>query len=114
MAAENDSAQVVEFEVDDIDDLDVLHNELRGTPGLTVEAVPAPIADGEQGSVLDFLTVACTGGAITAALQLVRSLVESRGPKFSLKVRRGKNRIEINAANIEEILPILRELLEES
>jgi hypothetical protein len=114
MGAESSSGQVVEFFVEDPDDFDVLYAELRGTPGLAVEALPAPMVEGEQGSMLDFLTVACSGGAITAALQLVKSVIESRGPKFSLKVRRGKDRIEINAANIDEMLPLLRELMDGS
>lgn len=106
--------QPIEFRVADPDDFDVLFDELRGTPGIAVEAVPAPPAEGEQGSTLDFLTVACSGGAITAALQLVRSVVESRGPKFSLKVRSGKQRLEINATNVEEMLPLLKELMDGS
>lgn len=105
------SVPAVEFAVDEVDDLYALFNELRGVPGLAVEAVPAPILPGEQGSALDFLTVACSGGAITAALQLVRSVVESRGPRFSLKVRNGKDHIEIDADNVEEMLPVLKELL---
>jgi hypothetical protein len=111
MQTDERSVPTVEFAVEDIDDLDALFNELRGTAGLAVQAVPAPIVVGEQGSVLDFLTVACAGGAITAALQLVRSVVESRGPSFSLKVRSGKDRIEINADNVEEMLPVLKEML---
>ena len=111
MHADGPSETVVEFVVDDIDDLDVLFDELRGLPGVAVEAVPVPLVVGEQGSALDFLTVACSGGAITAVIQLVRSVVESRGPKFSLKVRNGKDRIEINAENVEEMLPVLKELM---
>ena len=114
MQVDEGSNQAVEFVVDDMDDFDVLFNELRGTPGISVEAVAAPMVGGEQGSALDFLTVACSGGAVTAALQLIRSVIESRGPKFSLKVRRGKDRIEINTSNIEEMLPLLKEMLDGS
>lgn len=101
----------VEFSTEDRGDFDVLYSELRGVPGVKVEAVLATIADGDQGSVLEFLTVACSGGAITVALQIVKALVESRGPKFSLKIRRGKDRLEITADNIDEALPVLKELL---
>lgn len=112
MGISNRSGQLVEFFVSDADDFDILYNELRGTPGVVVEAISAPIVEGDQGSeLMDFLTVACSGGAITAALQLVKSVVESRGPRFSLKVRRGRDRIEISADNIEEMLPVLKELL---
>ena len=112
MTEQGTSGQLVEFSTQDIDDLDVLYQELRGTPGLVVEPVQAPMVEGEQGSALDLLTVACSGGAVTALLQLVKSVVESRGPKFSLKVRRGKDRLEINADNVEEILPLLKRLLD--
>lgn len=114
MGSEDGFGQAVEFEVADPDDFDVLYAELRGFPGLAVEAVAAPVSEGEQGSAMDFLTVACSGGAITAALQLFKAVVESRGPSFSLKMRRGKDRVEINASNIEEMLPVLKELLDDN
>jgi hypothetical protein len=108
---ERGSADAVHFSASDPEDFEALYEELRGVPGISVAAVPAPVAAGEQGAVLDFLTVACSGGAITVALQIVKTLAESRGPKFSLKIRRGKDRLEVTADNIDEVLPALRELL---
>jgi hypothetical protein len=104
-------ADLVRFSAADSEDIEALYEELRGAPGISVKAVPTPIAAGDQGSVLDFLTVACSGGAITVALQIVKTLAESRGSKFSLKIRRGENRLEVTAENLDEVLPILRELL---
>lgn len=106
-----DKADIARFSADDPSDFEALYAELRGVPGIKIEAVPSPIAAGEQGSVLDFLTVACSGGAITVALQIVKALAESRGPKFRLKVRRGKDRLEVTADNVDEVLPLLREML---
>jgi hypothetical protein len=103
----------VEFSADDPEDFEALYHELRGMPGIQVEASSAPIAEGDQGSVLEFLTVACSGGAITVVLQIVKALVESRGPKFILKIRRGKDRLELTADNVDEALPLLEELLGE-
>jgi Effector Associated Constant Component 1 len=104
--------QSVKFEAHDINDLYALYRELRGTPAVAVEPVAAPNAPGEQGAMLDFLMVACaSGGAITTVLQIVRTMIESRGPTFKLAIRSGKDRIEINADNIEDVLPIVRELL---
>lgn len=103
---------VVEFSADDPEDFEALYEELRGVPGIHVETTPAPIVAGDQGSsVLDLLTVACSGGAVTVALQIVKTLVESRGPNFSLKIRRGKDRLEITADSLDEVLPVLKELL---
>ena len=108
---EHGDPDVVEFSSEDPEDFEALYDELRGVPDIRVEAVPAPIVRGEQGSVIEFLTVACSGGAITVVLQIVKTLVESRGPKFSLKIRRGKDRLELTADSVEEALPVLKELL---
>jgi hypothetical protein len=74
-----------------------LYDELRGAAGIRVTPVPSPAEPGTRGSVLEWLTVACSGGAVTVLLQIIRSLVESRGPKFVLKIRRGKDTLEIKA-----------------
>lgn len=102
---------VIELTVDDADDFDALYAELRGVSGIAAEAVPAAVAPGDQGSILDLLTVACSGGAITVFLEIIKNLLESRGEHFVLKVRRGRDRLEIKADNVEELLPALKELL---
>ena len=104
--------RTVEFAADDLDDLDALYAELNGTPGIVVEPVSARLEPGDQGAVLDFLTVACSGGAITVLLQIIRTLVESRDPRFVLKIRRGKDSIEVRAANLEEALPAVRAMID--
>lgn len=109
--AERIEPDVVEFSAGDLEDLEALYEELRGVAGIRVEAISAPIVEGDQGSMLEFLTVACSGGAITVALQIVRTLVESRGPRFVLKIRRGKNRLELTGENADELLPLLKELM---
>lgn len=113
---ELDDQGAVEFSTDDAEDLEALYQELRGVPGIRVEAIPSPIVEGEQSSsVMDFLSVACaTGGAITVALQIVKVLVESRGPKLALRVRRGKDRLEVTEGNLDKALPLLKEFLDAS
>lgn len=105
---------VIELSAGSADDFDELYAELRGVSGLAVEAVSAPVAAGEQGSVVDLLTVACSGGALTVLLQIVKALVEARGPGFVLKARRGKDRIEITADNVDEALPLIAKLFDAS
>jgi hypothetical protein len=56
--------------------------------------------------------VGLSSGAVTAFLQIIKVLAESRGPKFSLKIRQGKNRLEVTADNIDEVLPVIRELID--
>ena len=106
------SAESVEFSSGDPDDFDVLYAELRGVAGLEVEAVAAKPKPGEQGSATDFLTVACaSGGAVSVLLGIIKTLLDSRGPGFTLKIRRGRDRLELTGENAEEVLPLLKELL---
>jgi len=102
---------VLEIGSEDSDDVGALYAALRGVRGIRLDAAPAPMEAGEQGTALDLLTVALSGGAVTAFLQIVRTVLDSRGPGFVLKVRRGRERLEITAASVEEVLPALRELL---
>jgi Effector Associated Constant Component 1 len=96
----------------DPDDLDATYSELRGVPGIVVRPVQGPLEPGDQGSMIDLLTVACSGGAVTVLLQIIRDLVGSRGPGFTLKVRRGKDRLEVTAENVEDVLPLIKEMLD--
>ena len=113
VAGNDQSARrTIEFAANDLSDLEALYAELDGAPGIVVEPVSAPLEPGDQGTVLEFLTVACSGGAITVLLEIIRTLVESRDPRFVLKVRRGKDRIEVTAANLEEALPAVRAIID--
>ena len=100
----------VEVQADNPEDIDDLYAELRGVTGVTVAAVPPPVTLGEQGAALDLLTVALSSGAITAFLQIVKTLAEAKGPKFVLKIRRGRNQLKITADNFDEVEPQIRKL----
>jgi hypothetical protein len=102
---------VLELALDSPEGVEATYAELRGVPGVSVDATPALLEPGDQGGALDLLTVALSGGAVTAFLQIVKTLVDSRGPGFVLKVRRGRDRLEITADNAEEALAALQELL---
>jgi len=104
----------VELAAESLDDINEVYRQLRGVPGIALTAVPSPPVPGEQGAALDVLMVALSSGAITAFLQIIQAVAESRGPKFSLKIRQGKNRLEVNADNVDEVLPVIRELLDKS
>jgi hypothetical protein len=99
-----------EIWADDPEDGEELYAELSGVPGITVEAISAPVQPGEQGAALDVLMVSLSSGAVTAFLQIVKTLAESKGPKFVLSIRRGKNRLKITADNFDEVEPVIRRL----
>ncbi|GAA3238001.1 hypothetical protein ACFO1B_27555 [Dactylosporangium siamense] len=103
----------IELRAEDPDDLDYVYGELRGAPGVSVEAKHSPAEAGDQGWELELLLVACSSGAVASLLQLLRALVESRGPKFVLKVQGRGQQLEIKADTVEEALPLLREMLGE-
>jgi hypothetical protein len=102
----------VQLLFDDADDAAVFYDELRGVPGVFVEAISAPNEPGEQGGVVEMLSAAVAGGAIPAALNLVQALVESRRDGFVLKARDGKRKVEITADNAQEALEVVREMLD--
>lgn len=102
----------VEVRARDAEDLDAVYAELRGVAGIRVEIFPTPAEPGDQGSVADLLTVACTSGAVTAFLQIIKALADSRGPGFRLKIRRGKQQVEITARDPEKGLAALKDLLD--
>jgi hypothetical protein len=109
---ENVVTTEVEVTADNPEHIDDVYSELRGVPGITVTALPAPAVPGEQGAALDVLMVALSSGAVTAFLQIIKVLAESRGPKFRLKIRQGKNKLEVTADNLDEVLPAIRELID--
>lgn len=103
----------IELSVGDIEDFDALYEELRGVRGIKVYAAAPTIEPGDQGAVLDLLSVALSGGAVAALLEIVKTLLESRGPGFVLKVRHGRDRLEITSDNADEALELLKKLLDE-
>jgi hypothetical protein len=101
----------IEVSADAPDDIEALYAELRGVSGISVAATHLPIAPGEQGAALDVLTVALSSGAVTAFLQIIKTLADANGPKFVLKIRRGRDLVKITADNFDEVEPAIRKLL---
>jgi hypothetical protein len=96
------------------EDLDAVYSELRGMPGIRAQLEAAPVEPGEQGALADAMTVALTSGAVTAFLELLKVLAESRGPGFRLKIRNGRGRVEITARDADAGLAALKNLLDGS
>src|SRR5580693_6150785 len=115
---DNTAFAEVELTADSPDDIDEVYDGLRGVPGITVTAAPGPTAPGGQGAALDVLLVALSSGAVTTFLKIIEVIAESRGPNFSLKMRLGKNKVEVTCnkvemtGNLDELLPVIRGLIE--
>jgi hypothetical protein len=108
-----DTTGDVEFLAPDPEDLEALYREMLDLPGVRVVTVTAPIEPGDQGGGWDLLSAAVSGGAVTALIELIKSLAESRGSGFRLTVRRGRTRIELTGDDVERVLPELRDLLDD-
>jgi hypothetical protein len=104
----------IEVSAETLEDLEDLYGELRGVSGIAAHMVSAPPKPGEQGSLADLLTVALTSGAVTALLQIIKTVAESRGPGFRLQIRRGKDQLEITARDADKGLAALRDMLDGS
>jgi len=113
---ERAGAGAIEVTAGDEADLEVLYAELRGRQGITADLVPAPPEPGDQGVLLALLLVALSSGAVTAFLEIVKDLIESRGPGFVLKFRDSKKKttVQITADDAEAGLAALKELLDGS
>jgi hypothetical protein len=105
------AAAEIEIQAGSREDTGGVYAALRGRSGITVRAIPAARLPGEQGVALDVLMVGLSSGAVTAFLQIIKTLAESRGPKFVLKIRRGKDKLEVTADNVDDVIPVLRELM---
>ena len=105
----------IDIYVDEPGDFRSLHQWLRRTRGLTVEAVSALPAPGQQGSGWEFLSAAfASGGAGIAALQTLRAWLESRRSNLSVRVKVGDTEVGVTASNVREVMPILEKLLSEN
>jgi hypothetical protein len=104
----------VEVEAGDLEDLEALYSAFRGVPRITARFTAPPAEGHELGAVADILTVALTSGALTTFLQILKTLAESRGPAFQLKIRKGKDKVEISARDPEDGLEALKDLLDGS
>ncbi len=111
MAEDSNTLQV---SAEDARNLMVLYRELRGLPGTTVSAESEPTGPGEQGSAIELLTIGLSSGAVTAMVELLRTLVESRGPAFKLTLHQGKQKLEVRADTIDEVEPLLHQLFDGS
>ena len=112
MAEQRDAGEteLAEISVADSEDFPALYAELRGVRGIDARAILAPAEPGEQSVTVDIVTVALSSGAVTTFLEIIKTLLASRGPGFVLKIRRGKQKLEITADNAQDALPLVREL----
>lgn len=85
---------------------------MAGLRGVTVEGVARPAAVNSQGSVWDFLSVACAaGGPVVAALRAVQLWIDARVTVIHIEV--GGTRFEVRSqdpAVLAEVMTAVRAL----
>jgi hypothetical protein len=68
-------------------ELEDLREWMSGLEGVAAKAVPRPAAPNSQGSVWDFLSVACgTGGPVVAALRALQLWIDARVTVIHIEV----------------------------
>jgi hypothetical protein len=82
--------------------------ELRGLVAL----VETPIGPNDLGGAVDLVTVALGSGGVGVALVRVLGLwLQTRYSDVRIKVTAGSRTVELEASNLEDALPLLREAL---
>jgi hypothetical protein len=108
----NVTSAEVELTADSPDDIDEVYDGLRGIPGIRVTAIPVPTQPGDQGAALDILMVALSSGAVTAFLQIIKGARRLTRAEVQPEDTPGKNKLEVIADNVDEVLPVIRELID--
>ncbi len=105
---------VREFEVSvsDQSQLRALRDWLHGVPAVSVtlrSGVPGP---GEQGA-LDYLTVLASSGGLITAIKIFPEFLRSRRAGLTIRVKAKGKEVTLNATNVDDVMPILRKVLDE-
>jgi hypothetical protein len=84
-------------------------------PGVRVLQIPGRPAPGEQGALDVLMLVAGSGGATAAIKTAIRTLPEflrSRKTAVSISVTVDGKKIEVEASNIDDLMPVLDRMLD--
>ena len=83
-----------------------LEEWMRGHPGVAVTAVARPGAGNAQGSVWDFLSIACaTGGPVALAVRALQLWIESRITTVQIAIGDDKSMITVKTRDAATVLP---------
>lgn len=90
--------------LDDSAELEDLREWMSGHVGVVVEAVRRSSGPTAQGSVWDFLSVACeTGGPVAAAVRALQLWIESRVTTVQIAI--GENKVTVRTKDAAAVLP---------
>jgi len=80
-------------------------------PGVIVRRIPGQPDVGEQGA-LDWLEILAGSSGVVAAVRMLPEFVRSRRSDFTITTTVNGRPFALNAANIDEVMPILDRLLD--
>jgi hypothetical protein len=114
MPAEDDQRerQALQLAVSDQSQLPSLREWLRAQPGVQVTVVPGTPETGEQGA-LDVMTVLAGSSGLVAAVKVLPEFIRSRRSGFRIETTIRGEKFNLDASNVEDVLPILERLLDD-
>jgi membrane-associated two-gene conflict system component 1 (EACC1) len=109
---ESGMTEKIELEVSDQAHLPSLRDWFREQPGLEVSLTGRVPSAGELGA-LDTITILAGSGGLIAAIKTLPDFIRSRRAGFHIEATVRGQSFVMDATNVEEILPILQQLLDE-
>lgn len=95
--------------LDDIHDFPDLQEWMSGHAGVTVKPVLRPAEANAQGSVWDFLSIACeAGGPVVVAVRALQLWIESRVTTVQIAI--GENKITVRTKDAATVLPQIEKM----
>ncbi|GAA2056819.1 hypothetical protein GCM10009839_77580 [Catenulispora yoronensis] len=102
----------IDLELSDPSQLGSVRDWLRAVPGIEVTTTAGEPGPGELGGT-DTLSIIASSAGLISAIKVLPDIIRARRVGFQIKTEvRGKP-FELNAANVEELLPVLERLLDE-
>ncbi|MFD2416604.1 effector-associated constant component EACC1 [Amycolatopsis pigmentata] len=101
------------FEASDPADLTALRTWLRAQrPGLDAQLTAPRSTRGELG-VIEVLTVLASSTVLSSAIKTLPEFIRSRRSGIRIDATARGQKVSIEATNVEEVLPILKKLLDD-
>lgn len=94
-------------------ELEPLHRWMRDQPGIDTRTVPREPALGELG-VTEFLEIIAGSGGLISALKVLPAFIRSRRSDIYIKIDVKRKKFEVDAKNVDDVLPIIERLLDDS
>lgn len=106
------ATQSIELQMSDPGELTGLERWLDLVSGIEVARVAGRPGSGEQGA-LDVLAVLAGSSSLVAAMRVLPEFLRARRSNLSITVSVNGKQVQMEATNVDEVMPILERLLDD-